>query len=146
MAKDKEIYDSVDIVATHYVRFKSTEAARNIGKPIGSSEDGPWNDVWGQGGEQSPPLAEILNRNYLDGRMTSTMIWCLVSAYYDILDFPNAGLMRASAPWSGHYETRSPLWIVAHTTQFAKPGWPYLDRACVLLPKGGSCARTWTKA
>jgi galactosylceramidase len=139
MAKDKELADAIDIVATHYVRFKSTEAARNCGKPIWSSEDGPWSEAWGTAGDQSPPYAEILNRNYLDGRMTSTLLWCLSTSYYDILDLPNAGLLRANTPWSGRFELKSPLWVVAHTTQFAKPGWQYLNQACVLLPKGGSC-------
>ncbi len=139
MAQDRELADAIDIVATHYVRFQSTEAARRTGKPISSSEDGPWNDVWGTAGEQSPPYAEILNRNYLDGRITSTILWCLVTSYYDILDVPYAGLLRADTPWSGHYELKSPVWVVAHTTQFAQPGWRYLDRACLLLPRGGSC-------
>jgi len=139
MAKDKELADAIDIVATHYVRFKSTEAARNVGKPIWSSEEGPWNDSWGSAGEQGGPYAEALNRNYLDGRMSSTMFWCLVTSYYDILDIPYAGLLRADTPWSGHYEEKSPLWVVAHTTQFAQPGWQYLDSACLHLPQGGSC-------
>jgi hypothetical protein len=139
MGKDKELADAIDIVATHYVRFKSTDAARNIGKPIWSSEEGPWNDAWGSAGDQGGPYAEALNRNYIDGRMTSTMFWCLVTAYYDILDIPYAGLLRADTPWSGRYELKSPLWVVAHTTQFAKPGWQYLDSACLHLPRGGSC-------
>ena len=138
MRKSPELYKAVGVVATHYPRFESTETARTLGKRIWSSEDGPWADLWAQGGSQSPPYAEILNRNYIQGRMTSTVLWCLVSSYYDILDVPYGGLLRADSPWSGHYEVMSPVWVVAHTTQFAAPGWQYLDHASTLLPGGGS--------
>ena len=136
--KDHELRADVYVVATHYPHYKSTEVAKNIGKSIWSSEDGPWSDTWATPGEQSGPYAEVLNRNYIEGRMISAMLWCLVSSYYDILDIPNAGLMRAETPWSGNYKVMSPLWIVAHTTQFAQPGWRYLDHASALLPDGGS--------
>jgi hypothetical protein len=46
--------------------------------------------------------------------------------------------MLANSPWSGHCEDQAPLWAVAHTTQFAQPGWVYLDGACGRLPLGGS--------
>ena len=92
----------------------------------------------GVGGEQAPPLAELLNRNYIDGRITSTNIWNLVTSYYDALELPDAGLMRANTPWSGHYAVMSPVWVVAHTTQFARPGWRYIDAASGRLAGGGS--------
>ena len=36
--------------------------------------------------------------------------------------------MKANTPWSGNYELQPALWAIAHTTQFAQPGWKYLDR------------------
>ena len=134
---DKELFRDVDVVSTHYPKYESGKA-KNIGKPLWSSEDGPWNEAWGNSGQQAGPLAKLLNLNYVRGRMTSTHIWCIISAYYDILDIPNAGLIRAQTPWSGYYQVMSPLWVTAHTTQFAKPGWQYIDTACGELKHGGS--------
>ena len=42
--------------------------------------------------------------------------------------------MKANSPWSGYYEVQPALWAVAHTTQFAQPGWFYIDdTGCGLL-------------
>jgi galactosylceramidase len=46
--------------------------------------------------------------------------------------------MKALLPWSGHYEVQPALWAIAHTTQFAQPGWNYLDTSCGLLAGAGS--------
>jgi hypothetical protein len=46
--------------------------------------------------------------------------------------------MKANTPWSGRYQIQPALWATAHTTQFAKPGWVYLDTACGLLDDEGS--------
>ena len=142
MDADPQLRSSVDVIATHYPRWLSTPLARAKsdawGVPLWSSEDGPWGDEWGTAGQQSPPLAQVINRNYVLGRMTSTNIWNLVTAYYDAFELPNAGLLRAKTPWSGHYEVTSPLWVVAHTTQFAEPGWQYMDSASEIVPGVGS--------
>ena len=71
--------------------------------------------------------------------MTKTVIWALIDSYYDNLPWPGCGMMTANTPWSGHYEVQPEVWAAAHTTQFAQPGWKYLDGpACGLLPGGGS--------
>ena len=142
MDRDPELRAAVDVIGTHYPRFVSPELVRRRSlewhKPIWSTEDGPWNDQWGASGMQSRPYAEVLNRNYIEGRLTSTNLWALVTAAPDALGLPYAGLLVADSPWSGHYTLKSPLWIVAHTTQFAQPGWKYIDGASGLLPRGGS--------
>src|ERR1019366_4263361 len=108
----------------------------NCGQRIWSSEDGPWQGTW----EGATALAKMFNRNYANGRMTKTIIWSLITSYYENLPLPNSGPMKANTPWSGHYEVQPALWAIAHTTQFAQPGWQYLDDACVLLEQGSVVA------
>ncbi len=83
-------------------------------------------------------LAKLYNRNYLEGGFTKTEIWSPVTAYYDILAAPNSGLMYANTPWSGHYIVQGAIWATAHTTQFAQPGWQYLDSSSGYMPEQGS--------
>jgi galactosylceramidase len=134
MQKDPDLAAAIHTVGTHYPKFKSPEAAKTCGKPIWSSEDGPWNGTWAG----ACALAKMYNRNYAVGRMTKTIIWSPVTSYYDNLPLPGSGFMRANTPWSGHYEVQPAIWATAHTTQFAQPGWKYLDDACALLAGGGS--------
>jgi hypothetical protein len=70
--------------------------------------------------------------------MTKTEIWSPISSYYDNLPLPGSGLMTANTPWSGHYDVQPAVWATAHTTQFAQPGWQYLDSACGYLKGKGS--------
>eukprot|EP01097_Dermamoeba_algensis_P001574 TRINITY_DN1591_c0_g1_i1.p1 TRINITY_DN1591_c0_g1~~TRINITY_DN1591_c0_g1_i1.p1 ORF type:complete len:572 (-),score=115.32 TRINITY_DN1591_c0_g1_i1:121-1806(-) len=48
--------------------------------------------------------------------------------------------MVAYSPWNGHYDVPGTAWASAHTTQFADPGWIYLNQGSGSghLPKGGS--------
>src|ERR1035437_3262968 len=57
---------------------------------------------------------------------------------YGVEDEPNSGLMYANTPWSGNYKVQGTIWATAHTTQFAMPGWQYLDSASGYLPEKGS--------
>jgi galactosylceramidase len=131
---DPELAAAIDIMGGHYPKFQSTDAAKSCGKPLWSSEDGPWRGDW----EGAKQIAAQLNRNYVQGKMTKTITWSLVTSYYDSLRLPDSGMMRAKEPWSGHYEVQPALWAIAHHNQFAKPGWRYLDNACRMLPSGGS--------
>ena len=140
LERDPALKASVAAVGVHYARSRSPEAALASGLPLWSSEDGPWGGEWmaAQAGSKAP-LQATYNRNYIGAKMTKTEVWSPVTSYYDNLPLPSSGLMRANTPWSGHYQVQSALWVTAHTTQFAQPGWTYLDSACRLLPDGGSC-------
>ena len=147
--KDPELASAVDVIGVHYPlvdgKITTTDAARKTGKPLWSSEDqpngggGPFvSRDWPDGGRV---LAHLYNQNYLQGSLTATEIWSPITSYYDNLAAPNSGLMYANTPWSGHYDVQSAIWVTAHTTQFAQPGWQYLDSASgVFAGKGKLCS------
>ena len=139
--KDPELKKAIDVVGVHYpshyshpATYKSTPAAVESEKPLWASEDGACDGEWAGACE----IAKIFNRNYIEGRMTKTIKWALISSYYENLNSPNFGLMMAKTPWSGNYELQPALWAVAHTTQFTRPGWKYMDEGCGLLNGIGS--------
>jgi hypothetical protein len=145
MLDDTALFRAVHTIGVHYpgntdAKFalkepmSSTPEARRTGKPLWASEDGPWRGDW----EGARWLAKMFNRNYIVGRMTTTIIWSLITSYNDNLPIPGSGPMKANTPWSGQYEVQPGIWAIAHTTQFAQPGWKYLDSACGMLPGGGS--------
>jgi galactosylceramidase len=137
MSIDPALKDAVHAVGVHYPirqNYESTDAAKQCGRPLFSSEDGPWRGNW----YGACKLAIMYNRNYAVGKMTKTVIWSPVSSYYENLPLPNSGVMKANTPWSAHYHVQPALWATAHTTQFAKPGWIYLDTGCGLLDDEGS--------
>jgi galactosylceramidase len=140
LSKDPAFKAATAAIGVHYPETESTPAALASGLPLWSSEDGPWSGEWMAAWAGSKlPLQATYNRNYIVGKMTKTAVWSPITCYYDNLPLPGSGLMRANTPWSGHYEVQPALWVTAHTTQFAQPGWKYLDGACRLLPYGGSC-------
>jgi O-glycosyl hydrolase len=146
MLKDPQLAREIAVIGVHYPlvqgHISTPDAARRTGKPLWSSEDqpnpgsGPFlSRDWPVGGRI---LAHLYNQNYIEGSLTSTEIWSPITSYYDNLAAPNSGLMYANTPWSGHYDVQGAIWATAHTTQFAQPGWQYLDSACGNLPSKGS--------
>ena len=141
--KEPELASDIAVIGVHYPgSLTTTNAARETGKPLWSSEDQP-NGAGGPVVARDWPLggrflAHLYNRNYLERSFTSTEIWSPITSYYDVLAAPNSGLMYASTPWSGHYSVQGAIWATAHTTQFARPGWRYLDSASGNLPDKGS--------
>jgi hypothetical protein len=127
---DTALHSAIDILGSHYIyqvphEFNDT-LLRKSGKRVWASEDGPWRGDW----TGAQDLAKRFNRNYVNFRMTKTIIWSLITSYYDILPLPGSGPMKANEPWSGHFEVQPALWAIAHFTQFASPGWIYVNDAC----------------
>jgi len=132
---DAALSNAIARVGVHYPHSVSPASALNCGKPLWSSEDGIGGGSWAS----ARKLGKIFNRNYVTGKMTKTEIWSPITSYFDDLPAANSGLMRANTPWSGNYFVAPAIWIAAHTTQFASPGWTYLEGgASVMLPDGGS--------
>lgn len=133
-AKDPELARALYAFGDHYLGYRSSEAAQRSGKPLWANEDGPWAGDW----YGATKLAKLYNRAYIDGKITRIVTWSLITSYYDILPLPGSGLMRANEPWSGHFDIQPGIWAAAHTTQFASPGWKYIDSGCGYLKRYGS--------
>jgi galactosylceramidase len=107
----------------------ATAKAKQSGKPLWASEE--WSQS-GQkwGGKGALYLARLMNKLYTRDRITKFEIWCPIDGIYNQIIWPNTGVMQADSPWDGHYTVWPAVWAVAHTTQFAEPGWSYMDEAC----------------
>ena len=147
--RDPAYRDAVDAVGYHYVngrepwdidqvsRRDTTLKARASGKQLWASEE--WSMSGGKwDGTGAMFLARLINKLYIRDRICKTEIWCPIDSIYDGLPWSDTGAMQAKTPWSGHYAVWPAIWAVAHTTQFARPGWQYLDRGC-----GQIDAKTW---
>lgn len=126
---DPELAKAVYAIGAHYPSNQSTPEAKATGKPLYASED---LSARGGGWTSAQAYARAFNRNYIVGKMTKTVFWSLIAAYYDYLDYADCGPLRAITPWSGFYEVQPAIWAIAHTTQFARPGWRYLDNSCAV--------------
>jgi galactosylceramidase len=115
----------------------ATEQAKKSGKPLWASEE------WSQSGAQwenkgALYLARLMNKLYTRDRITKFEIWCPIDSIYDQIIWADTGAMQADTPWCGHYTVWPAVWALAHTTQFAEPGWVYMDDAC-----GQMATNTW---
>lgn len=129
---------AVDVIGAHYPGTHSTAQAVETGRSLWASEDmSVYNDFRG-----ASCWARILNQNFVNGNMTTTIAWNLISSYYPGLDWYGTSILSAPEPWSGYYDTTNVglVWVSAHTTHFAQPGWKYLvqGQGSGLLNNGGS--------
>jgi galactosylceramidase len=76
-------------------------------------------------------------QNYTQSGITKTIYWYLISAFYPVEPYYDITVGVASSPWSGAYTINPALWAYAHITQFAQPGWQFVDNASGALSGGG---------
>ncbi|MBM9502974.1 ricin-type beta-trefoil lectin domain protein [Actinacidiphila acididurans] len=134
MASNSAFNNAVSIIGAHYPceggdggnadTCSSTTTARNNGKPLWASENGSLDMDAG-----APALIRSIVRGYVDARMTAYLNWPLVAAIYPNLPYSTVGLATANSPWSGHYSIGEDTWATAQVTQFAQPGWQFIDSA-----------------
>ena len=88
-------------------------------------------------GKASRPIGDLNERHRF---LAGLFQWHLISSFYADVPWPRCGLAVANQPWAGAYEITRPAWAVAHTTQFASPGWRYLglNQGVSFLEMGGS--------
>ncbi len=134
--------DAVDIIGVHTSwvsewserKKPATDAAKNSGKPIWDTEE----HAYFGGYDCETAIVNAVNLNYIDQKVTKTVFWHLVSAFYPLEPYYNVTLGTASEPWSGHYEINPALWGYAHYNQFVKTGWQFIDSGCGRLQGGGT--------
>ncbi|MCF3961113.1 NPCBM/NEW2 domain-containing protein [Streptomyces fuscigenes] len=140
MAKDPAFGKAVSIIGAHYPcqgdggpadTCSSTQTAQDSGKPLWASENGSQDMNTG-----APALIRSITRGYVDAKMTSYFNWPLLAAIYPNLPYSTVGLATAGSPWSGNYSVGANTWATAQVTQFAQPGWSFVDSASGHL--GGS--------
>ena len=141
LEKDPELDRLIGAVGYHYLDGRdpweidqkdgpaATEKAKRSGKPLWASEE------WSQSGKEwgnkgALYLARLMNKVYTRDRATKYEIWCPIDSIYDQIIWADTGAMQADTPWCGHYTVWPAVWALAHTTQFAEPGWVYIDAAC----------------
>jgi O-glycosyl hydrolase len=141
MRADPQFADAVDVLGEHDVcvwrtaqRYCVGDAdAQALGKPMWDSENSTQDYDVG-----ALPLARAMNRHYIDAGVTGNLNWALVSSWYDNFPIAGTGMMLADRPWSGSYQVGPIIWVDAHTTQFTRPGWRYIDSASGYLDSGAS--------
>ena len=138
---DPDLAASVHTIGAHYPGTHSSSQAEQTLKPLWASEDDSTysNDVGAQ------CWARVINQNYVNGNMTASINWNLLTAYMKGTNWYRAGIYNAFNPWSGSYGSFYPddvwtvgpmVWASAHTTQFSESGtWAYL---LVDSSRGGS--------
>ena len=110
-------------------------SAKSSGIALWNNEDFSWT---GKYWDDALKLARSFNKYYIRDRVTHVAMWNIVDGIYQLLPWPNTGLMRTDMPWSGHYEVWPTVWACAHTTQFTEVGWKYLNSA-----SGRFSSTTW---
>ena len=134
LQKDSMLRNSIGILGYHYLDAEATPEARSLDIPIWESESSILYGTW----EYALKFMRNTNMNYIKSRAVKAILWNPIDSYYPDESWSNVGMMEAKTPWCGYYNVRAAVWAVAHITQFAQPGWRYLDNACGIIGDNGS--------
>jgi galactosylceramidase len=129
MLSDPEIHDAVAVIIVHVAEMENNITppnARLLNVPIWNGEAHAYGGDW----PAAALHAKINLRAYPAGKITKIVSWSLISSYFDFLLCPGSGMMKACSPWTGYYEVQPPVWIIAHTNQFSRPGWHFIESGC----------------
>lgn len=126
LLKDSVLKGNIDVLGYHYLNVEATPEVKLLDMPVWESEASILSGDW----KNALSFARNTNRNYIRSRAVKTIIWCPIDAYFPNVSWNGVGAMEACTPWCGYYDVRPAIWAIAHTTQFADPGWYYLDDAC----------------
>lgn len=142
MGEDPLLRGSLDVVSAHMnapeyrVPADVQFSAKAMGKPIWNSEQ----HVYKGGFDGLISVVQSFNENFVESGVTKVVNWYGIAGLYAME--PYSGLkeaaIRASWPWSGHYEINPALWGYAHYGQFTKVGWKYLQGGSGRLGSGGT--------
>jgi galactosylceramidase len=105
-----------------------------IGTPMWDTEE----HVYEHGFQCAIDIVGAFNSNYVNSKITKTIYWYLITAFYSNEPFYDQTVGVASSPWSGNYTISPALWGYAHVGQFTKVGWKYLDAASGTFTGGGN--------
>ena len=125
---DDKLKESIYSMGIHYT-CDSPQNAKESGLPLWLSEEiAPVHNGFKNGCLET---AERIIRMYVSGKMVKCELHPLFEGNYETTPFAYKGMLTATWPWSGHYKIEKGLWVVAHFTQFIKPGWIFVDSGCV---------------
>jgi hypothetical protein len=143
MASDGTLKAAIDVIGTHYTcGYKPTTSGTTCttnanalasGKAIWLSETGSQDYMTG-----ATAMSRVYVTGYIQMKITGYLNWPVIAALTPNLGWNTMGLMLAREPWAGSYSLGKQLWATAHHTQFAAPGWKYIDSASGYL--GGAIA------
>jgi len=122
MAADPELAEAVDVIGSHYAGGVVPARAHEFGVPVWSSEDGPWTDEWnGVVGGSYTAFGSMYNQNYVTGRMSATIVWNLVTSYYDWSEISEEWKARLAFPVVPESALRATLGILDRTVRRGYP-------------------------
>lgn len=108
---------SIDIIGLHYPSdYQDLTTCHSFGKPVWASEESSsYDDLNG-----AACWARVVNSHYVLERITSSIMWNLVGAYYHGTNWYASSMLTSVQPWSGYYEMLEVVWATAHVTQFTE--------------------------